>query len=83
MPRPDIDQDAIIVGGGFYGAAIAIYLAKRRDIKRILLVEREAHEYRMNADLAQRVVAQARPPLLLIHSTWLTARWIVARAGVL
>lgn len=42
MPRPDIDQDAIIVGGGFYGAAIAIYLAKRRGIKRIVLVEREA-----------------------------------------
>jgi glycine/D-amino acid oxidase-like deaminating enzyme len=42
MPRPDIDQDAIIVGGGFYGAAIAVYLAKRRGIKRIVLVEREA-----------------------------------------
>ncbi len=42
MPRPDIDQDAIIVGGGFYGAAIAIYLARRRGMKRIVLVEREA-----------------------------------------
>jgi len=35
------NQDAVIVGGGFYGAAIAIYLAKQRGIKRILLVERE------------------------------------------
>jgi glycine/D-amino acid oxidase-like deaminating enzyme len=42
MPRPDIDQDAVIVGGGFYGAAIAVYLARRRGIKRIVLVEREA-----------------------------------------
>lgn len=33
--------DAIIVGGGFYGAAIAIYLASQRGLKRILLVERE------------------------------------------
>ena len=37
-----MDQDAIIIGGGFYGAAIAIYLAKRRGIKRIVLAEREA-----------------------------------------
>ncbi len=36
MPSPNIDQDAVIVGGGFYGAAIAIYLAKRRGIKRIV-----------------------------------------------
>ncbi|MFV3415609.1 FAD-dependent oxidoreductase [Pseudomonas sp. NY15436] len=35
-------QDAVIIGGGFYGAAIAIYLAKRRGMKRVLLVEREA-----------------------------------------
>jgi glycine/D-amino acid oxidase-like deaminating enzyme len=33
--------DAVIIGGGFYGAAIAIYLAKQRDLKHILLVERE------------------------------------------
>jgi glycine/D-amino acid oxidase-like deaminating enzyme len=34
-------HDAVIVGGGFYGAAIAIYLAKQRGFKRIVLVERE------------------------------------------
>jgi len=34
--------DAVIIGGGFYGAAIAIYLAKHRGLKRILLVERES-----------------------------------------
>jgi len=33
--------DAVIIGGGFYGAAIAIYLAKERGLKRILLIERE------------------------------------------
>ncbi|MGV8894712.1 MAG: FAD-dependent oxidoreductase [Burkholderiaceae bacterium] len=35
-------QDAVIIGGGFYGAAIAIYLAKQRGLKRILLIERES-----------------------------------------
>ncbi len=34
--------DAIVIGGGFYGAVIAIYLARQRGLKRILLVEREA-----------------------------------------
>lgn len=34
-------MDVIIIGGGFYGAAIAIYLAKERGLKRILLIERE------------------------------------------
>jgi glycine/D-amino acid oxidase-like deaminating enzyme len=33
-------MDAIIIGGGFYGAAIAIYLARERGLKRILLIER-------------------------------------------
>jgi glycine/D-amino acid oxidase-like deaminating enzyme len=37
-----IDQEVVIVGGGFYGSAIAIYLAKQRGLKRIVLVEREA-----------------------------------------
>jgi glycine/D-amino acid oxidase-like deaminating enzyme len=41
MPTADICQDAVIIGGGFYGAAIAIYLAKQRGLKRIVLVERE------------------------------------------
>jgi glycine/D-amino acid oxidase-like deaminating enzyme len=35
------DYDAAIVGGGFYGAAIAVYLAKQRGLKRIVLIERE------------------------------------------
>lgn len=34
-------QDAVIIGGGFYGAAIAVYLAKQRGFKRIVLVECE------------------------------------------
>lgn len=38
----NIDQDAIIIGGGFYGVAIAVYLAKQRGFKRVVLVEREA-----------------------------------------
>lgn len=33
--------DAVVIGGGFYGAAIAIYLAKQRGLRRITLVERE------------------------------------------
>ena len=35
-------QDAVIIGGGFYGAAIAIYLSRQRGLKRILLIERES-----------------------------------------
>lgn len=35
-------QDAVIIGGGFYGAAIAVYLAKQRGLKRIVLIERES-----------------------------------------
>ena len=42
MSMTNIDQDAIIIGGGFYGVAIAIYLAKQRGFKRVILVEREA-----------------------------------------
>ncbi|MCY7354506.1 MAG: FAD-dependent oxidoreductase [Lysobacter sp.] len=37
----DDTQDAVVIGGGFYGVAIAIYLARERCIKRVLLVERE------------------------------------------
>lgn len=33
--------DAIVIGGGFYGATIAIYLSKRRGFSNILLIERE------------------------------------------
>jgi glycine/D-amino acid oxidase-like deaminating enzyme len=42
MSDTEIDQEAVIIGGGFYGTAIAIYLAKQRGLKRILLVEYEA-----------------------------------------
>lgn len=32
---------AVIIGGGFYGAAIAIYLAKVRGLRQVILLERE------------------------------------------
>ena len=35
-------QDAVIIGGGFYGAAIAIYLSRQRGLRNVLLVERES-----------------------------------------
>jgi glycine/D-amino acid oxidase-like deaminating enzyme len=41
MRNEDSVHDAIIIGGGFYGAAIAIYLAEQRKLEKILLVERE------------------------------------------
>jgi glycine/D-amino acid oxidase-like deaminating enzyme len=41
MTTGDIEYDGVIIGGGFYGAAIAVYLAKQRDFKRIILLERE------------------------------------------
>jgi glycine/D-amino acid oxidase-like deaminating enzyme len=34
--------DAIVIGGGFYGSAMAVYLAKHRGFRNILLIEREA-----------------------------------------
>lgn len=34
--------DAIVIGGGFYGTAIAVYLARERQMGRVLLVERES-----------------------------------------
>ncbi len=42
MPVQDVIQDAVVIGGGFYGAAIAIYLAKQRGFKNIILIERES-----------------------------------------
>jgi len=36
-----MNLDAVVIGGGFYGAAIAIYLAKQRGFKHIALLERE------------------------------------------
>lgn len=37
---PDM-HDAIIIGGGFYGAAIAVYLTARRGFRSVVLIERE------------------------------------------
>lgn len=42
MFNNEVMVDAVIIGGGFYGASIAIYLAKQRGLKRIILVERES-----------------------------------------
>jgi glycine/D-amino acid oxidase-like deaminating enzyme len=42
MTKADSTVDALIIGGGFYGAVIASYLAKQRGLKRIVLVERES-----------------------------------------
>lgn len=33
--------DAVVIGGGFYGSAIAIYLANTRGLRRVILLERE------------------------------------------
>jgi glycine/D-amino acid oxidase-like deaminating enzyme len=35
-------QDAVIIGGGFYGSVIAIYLARQRGLKNITLIEQES-----------------------------------------
>ena len=35
--------DAVIIGGGFYGSAIGVYLAKQRGLRRVVLIERESH----------------------------------------
>jgi len=42
MPAAEGNQDAVIIGGGFYGAVIAIYLARQRGLRHIVLVERES-----------------------------------------
>ncbi|WP_241495792.1 FAD-dependent oxidoreductase [Paraburkholderia monticola] len=36
-----LHQDAVVIGGGFYGCAIAIYLARKRGFRRVLLLEAE------------------------------------------
>jgi glycine/D-amino acid oxidase-like deaminating enzyme len=41
MTKADTTVDAVIIGGGFYGTAIASYLARQRGFKHIILVERE------------------------------------------
>lgn len=35
-------RDALVIGGGFYGATIAAYLAARRGFQQVTLIEREA-----------------------------------------
>lgn len=35
------DVDAVVIGGGFYGAAIAVYLAKHRGLLKVVLIEKE------------------------------------------
>ena len=42
MSTDQCRHDAIIIGGGFYGAAIAVYLAKQRGLKNIILIEQES-----------------------------------------
>lgn len=39
--RPGSNFDAIVVGGGFYGVAIALWLARERALPRVLLIEQE------------------------------------------
>jgi glycine/D-amino acid oxidase-like deaminating enzyme len=34
-------HDAIVIGGGFYGSAIAVYLSRQRGFRNVLLFERE------------------------------------------
>lgn len=41
MSMESSTADAVIIGGGFYGSAIAIYLAKTRGLRRVILLERE------------------------------------------
>ena len=65
MSTSEPSQDAVIIGGGFYGAAIAIYLAKQRGLKRIVLVEREtALLTRASYNNRKRL---ALPPILNFH----------------
>lgn len=45
-PHKCESADAVVIGGGFYGSAIAIYLAKRRGLQRVMLVEREPALFR-------------------------------------
>ena len=40
MVQPVV-HDAVIIGGGFYGAAIAVYLKKQRGFRRVLLIEQD------------------------------------------
>ncbi len=37
----DSHVDAVVIGGGFYGTAIAVHLVKQHGLRRVLLVEKE------------------------------------------
>lgn len=39
MKTPNVDIDAVVIGGGFYGAIISLYLKKTRGLGRVLLIE--------------------------------------------
>ncbi len=41
MTKKGLAADAVVIGGGFYGTAIAIYLAKTRGLRNVILLERE------------------------------------------
>jgi glycine/D-amino acid oxidase-like deaminating enzyme len=36
-----VPADAVVIGGGFYGAAVAVYLSERRGLRDLVLLERE------------------------------------------
>lgn len=38
---PEERLDALVIGGGFFGAAIAVYLARTRGLERVVLCERD------------------------------------------
>src|ERR1700712_4869443 len=42
MDSANPGHDAVVIGGGFYGVVIAIYLAKERGFKRVVLIEQES-----------------------------------------
>jgi glycine/D-amino acid oxidase-like deaminating enzyme len=42
MAGPNTGFDAVIIGAGFYGSAIAIYLSRERGLKNVVLIERES-----------------------------------------
>ena len=41
MTEQSCTADAVIIGGGFYGSAIAIYLSKTRGLRRVIILEQE------------------------------------------
>lgn len=41
MSLDSADAEAVVIGGGFYGSTIAIYLARQRGFRRVVLLEME------------------------------------------